>query len=398
MDLVDRRDHCDPGNTAGFVIMDKLQQRLSNFQVDHHESVLNCYKEKMEWWRVQTDVDKSRCKVCWLRSHQCYCETLKQKKATYDSWEPKPNVNVCMYYNPVEIARSANTAHVLEATCPGIVYSIIQGDLQKEKELMDDIEREYRDNEPQTVIMFPSKDAKLLSEWMAARPTAVSDKPVRLVMLDGTYPGATRIAKYMIKCCAVRKIPAPLVKLDLEGDSCKSAVAGMMYQPGKDKICTYQATVMAMQQAGVDPALCSSLHRDLQDWIGYILTSKVKLGKTKPRNSMKHVMDVTPDEFVAQKLVRTLSCATELHAGAIVICVCCVIYREKHRPSGDPTLSATPSTTATCTRSSQSRRCWRRQVANTHQCGTRRWRRRCRCKQLANSLYSALSDVPLLHM
>jgi hypothetical protein len=53
----------------------------------------------------------------------------------------------------------------------------------------------------------------------------------------------------------------------------------------------------------VDPALCALLHQDLQDWIGYILKTKVKLGKTKPRNSMKHVMDVTPDEFIAQTLV-----------------------------------------------------------------------------------------------
>lgn len=123
-------------------------------------------------------------------------------------------------------------------------------------------------------------------------------------MMDGTFPGATRIAKYMINCCTKRGIPAPLVKLDLVGDSCKSALAGMMYQPGKDKICTYQATVMAMEQAGVDPAMCARLHQDLRDWIGYILTAKVKLGKSKPRESMRHIMDVTPDDFIAETMVR----------------------------------------------------------------------------------------------
>jgi hypothetical protein len=60
---------------------------------------------------------------------------------------------------------------------------------------------------------------------------------------------------------------------------------------------------MALQQAGVDAKLCESLHGDLRDWIGYILSSKVKLGKTKPRNSMKYVMDVSPSDIVAEKLV-----------------------------------------------------------------------------------------------
>ena len=282
---------------------DKQKRRLTNFQVNHHESVINYYKEKMEWWRVQTDVEKMRCKGCWLRIHQCYCHELQQKRAKYQDWIPKPNIKVCMYYNAVEIARSANTAHVLEATCPDIVYSIIQGDLEKEKELMDDIEREFKENCPQTCIMFPTNEAKLLSEWMGSRPAEVSNRPIRLVMLDGTFPGASRIAKYMINCCALRGVPAPLVKLDLEGGACKSALAGMMYQPGKDKICTYQATVMAMEQAHVDPTLCKLLHNDLWDWIGYILTAKVKLGKTQPRNSMKNVMDISPNEFIAETLV-----------------------------------------------------------------------------------------------
>lgn len=281
----------------------KKEQRLENFQVNHHETLHQSYKAKMEWWRNETDVEKRRCKVCWLRVHQCYCDVLNEKRAKYEAWAPKPDINVCIYYNSIEIARTANTAHSLEATCPWICNSIVYGDFESEKALLDDMEAEHRENRPQTCIMFPSKDAKLLSEWMGARPVEHSDKPIRLVMLDGTFPGASRQAKYLMNCCAVRGIPAPLVKLDLEGDACKSAVAGMMYQPGKDKICTYQAMVMAMKQAGVDPLFCESLDSDLADWIGYILKHKVKLGKSKPRQSMMHEMDVAPSEVVAEAMV-----------------------------------------------------------------------------------------------
>jgi len=84
---------------------------------------------------------------------------------------------------------------------------------------------------------------------MASRPDHAKSKVVRLIMLDGTFPAASRLARFFMRCCELRGIlPPPIVKLDLENDCCKSAIAGLMYQPGRDKICTYQATVMAMQQ------------------------------------------------------------------------------------------------------------------------------------------------------
>lgn len=44
---------------------------------------------------------------------------------------------------------------------------------------------------------------------------------------------------------AVRKsVKLPVVKLDLEYGTCDSVLAGIMHQPGKDKICTYQVTVL----------------------------------------------------------------------------------------------------------------------------------------------------------
>ena len=35
-------------------------------------------------------------------------------------------------------------------------------------------------------------------------------------------------------------IKLPVVKLDLEEGQCDSVLAGIMHQPGKDKVCTYQ--------------------------------------------------------------------------------------------------------------------------------------------------------------
>jgi hypothetical protein len=44
---------------------------------------------------------------------------------------------------------------------------------------------------------------------------------------------------------SVRKsVKLPVVKLDLEYGTCDSVLAGIMHQPGKDKICTYQVIIV----------------------------------------------------------------------------------------------------------------------------------------------------------
>lgn len=105
----------------------------------------------------------------------------------------------------------------------------------------------------------------------------------RLVALDGTYGQANRQWKYLTHALALlssqtqptsdtsstttststsapaavatgksvtnQKVESssprplmklPVVKLDLEAGQCDSVLAGIMHQPGKDKICTYQ--------------------------------------------------------------------------------------------------------------------------------------------------------------
>ena len=43
---------------------------------------------------------------------------------------------------------------------------------------------------------------------------------------------------------SIRKsVKLPVVKLDLESGTCDSVLAGIMHQPGKDKICTYQVNL-----------------------------------------------------------------------------------------------------------------------------------------------------------
>ena len=84
----------------------------------------------------------------------------------------------------------------------------------------------------------------------------------------------------------LRTIPAPTVKLYLTDNSCTSAVAGIMYQPRPDTLCTYQALVIALGQANASVYnthrdvlrslnILGDLDRDLEDWLVYVLAHKV---------------------------------------------------------------------------------------------------------------------------
>ena len=299
-----------------------MSKRLENFDVDHHETFKVSFAGKRGWWKQETEVTKQRCKLCWVRIQDCYCKTLLKKREELETIQSEAksqgelDFKVCMYYHYMEIGRSANTAHVFEALCPSVTEPLIFGDVENENKLIEDIHRESVNNEPVTCLMYPSPDAMLLSDWMASRPN--KSLPVRLVALDGTYPMARRQVKYLNSRCQLLNCKIPLVKLDLKDGACKSAIAGIMSQPGKDKICTFQALVMAMRQINIRSAYCDHLTQDLEDWLVHILRTKIKFGKTHVPNTVPDV-DNEPNEFVLAVLVSE----TVLLQG-IACCLSCV--------------------------------------------------------------------------
>jgi DTW domain-containing protein YfiP len=154
-----------------------------------------------------------------------------------------------MYYHFQELGRSANTAHIFESMNSTITERVVFGDSAAELKLVEQIHEEIRSSRPRTCVLYPDRSAKKLSDWIASRPTACRDTSVRLVALDGTYGQASRQWKYLSRCLhELHGEDLPVVKLDLEDGKCRSAIAGVMAQPGKEKICTYQAVVMAVRQ------------------------------------------------------------------------------------------------------------------------------------------------------
>eukprot|EP01038_Epipyxis_sp_PR26KG_P006748 gene6748-9245_t len=269
------------------------------FNPFHHEKQRSTFCALQSNWISQTmGSNPKRCKICWLRVYDCFCPQLKRMRECYTS-EKIPDFLVCIYYHYLEIGRSANTAHIFEPIFPSHTESLVFGDIAQESALVDSICHEFEHNRSMTCILYPSADAQSLDDWLKARNNS-KDK-VRLVVLDGTYSSAKRQVKHLTRCLALRGINAPFVKLDLDDRGCKSAIAGLMYQPAMDKICSFQAIILALKQIGLKNNMCNNLLSNLEDWIAHILTSKVKLGKSKIRKALRDV-DQTPADYI--KLIK----------------------------------------------------------------------------------------------
>jgi len=267
--------------------------------VYHHPCVVENYESVVGKWYAT----ERRCRRCWLRDYDCYCNTIDEQAAVLRGM-PLPNVDVVLYYFFSEVGRSGNTGHLLELLLPETTSSLVFGDVSREQELVDRMVREYRSGCIDTCIFYPSSDSILLSEFIAARKAQAfnaaeeqqnqqkveqahqqdnSERSVRLVALDGTYHTARRQFKHLRDTLLKVGVPLPVVKLDLSSQGCCSAYLGLMQQPTAEKICTLQAVALAMGQLSCNPLLVKTLLENLDGWIRYIVTRKIKLGKERVR-------------------------------------------------------------------------------------------------------------------
>lgn len=301
---------------------------FSHHPLTLEQSIIN----RNRWKEACADTGiQGRCPVCWLRRHDCYCSTLDTRRDTYASGIRR--CELILYYSYRELGRSPNTAHVLETLLPYCTRTIVLGEVNKEREMIQEIIEEYQANKRRTAILWPNKHAMLLSEWKAVidqqRDADKGDDDTkedtsstnstntnknddtfkyRLIALEGTYKDATKLYKTLVN--AINRldpsVPLPIAKLDLGEEGCASAMIGIMVQPNKEKVCTYQACVMAIQQLGESTPFCDALHKELSDWTNHLITKRVKIPKTRikvPANAVNKEL-FTPMDCVAREIAR----------------------------------------------------------------------------------------------
>ncbi len=330
--------------------------KTSQFSPYHHEKTQFAYRRAMGIWEDKINEGK-RCRACWLRPQDCCCSPYFQqrreiytKKEFYNDGNPQSSydevgVQFLIYYHFREIGRSANTAHLMENIIP--CQKIIYGDSEKEIFLANEIYQEYLSGKRRTVILYPSATSIGINQWMnenflkdydyannqinrenskhqhisngssSSSSSSSASWSLRLILLDGTYSDADKLARHLEQLLLhMYNCPTPLVKLDLENGKCTSAVVGIMYQPNPEKICTFQAAIMAAQQvisnikrcytnkrnnSSHHNEFCDMLYEDLNYWINHLLVSKIKFGKVQAKFGNKNV-DNTPSKIVREFL------------------------------------------------------------------------------------------------
>lgn len=353
-------------------------------KTEHHESLIKLSSEIKDWWKRETERTDSnkRCPQCWTRIPNCYCSYINKRKSDYkklfpynlkqedldnlgfnSSFNSDIEIEVLMYYHPLEIGRSANTAHIFEALCGHFAKPLVLGCKEDEDKLFDLIKEEtkipLKERKVHTCVLYPSKISQSLNQWLLDRDFNLDPgtnyskqaneyseinqeiKKIRFIALDGTYTTAGRMYKFLKAirdsffpslfdlntrqlCNEYHNAPnyggLEFVQLDLSEEGCRSAVAGLMYQPALDKICTYQALVLAIQDVlkgdqyrllklyeekeigtndeitGPSPLRIKYLLDDLDNWLFHIVKQKIKLGKSKTKQSLPHI-DNSPDSF-----------------------------------------------------------------------------------------------------
>ena len=228
------------------------------------------------------------------------------------------------------------TAHIFEALLPYCSTRLLWGDEYQEQQLIKEMVEEHRQGRIRTCILYPTKDSQSLSEWCASVRSAsrnVNQKhdganttenenidsqqsKIRFIALDGTYSCAARLYKHLDRCLrtalegSTSSLPlVPVVKLDLGEGGIRSAIAGIMQQPAAEKICTFQALVLALKQLGESSHICALLLKDLDKWLEFILASGIKMTKTQntvnkkmPRNLEENQRE--PAEFVQKFMAK----------------------------------------------------------------------------------------------
>jgi DTW domain-containing protein YfiP len=301
----------------------------------HHETLIEASEKKIQCWKDEVLKNK-RCFRCWLRKNDCFCKELDGKERKYNSfWEElRKSTNldfeVLIYYHPHELGRSANTAHVAETLFRPISKSLVYGNVLEEDQFWSQLIDESRNENTLTCILYPGQKSVPLSQWVnehfmpsnssqSISPRNSNTKHIRVVVLDGTYPCASRIAKYLESYQQQMHLPSrtfQFVSLELENDPnsdyCRSAVAGVMYQPTKEKICSYQAIAITLKDMFLQLApdqketifyFFQEMMNDLHDWIAFIVKKKIKQGKPTSIKSIKGV-DNSLSEDIKKKIVR----------------------------------------------------------------------------------------------
>jgi DTW domain-containing protein YfiP len=166
------------------------------------------------------------CQTCWLLTHLCVCQSLT----------PISNFphQVAIYMHFREYKRTTNTGIIAHNLLPQNSNIFYYGIHEEELKFTNYIEEGLYD----VCALFPSKDAMDIEEWKSSRS---GDRPIKVVLLDGTWKQGKRMARH---------IPEWVTKVKLAPEK-PSMFKGRKQKVGV-RLSTIEALALFFKQAGND--------------------------------------------------------------------------------------------------------------------------------------------------
>jgi DTW domain-containing protein YfiP len=198
--------------------------------------------------RVQRKEDelakRNRCAKCWFHANDCVCSKFPPLQFSV-------NVSFLIYIHYIELYNAGNDVKILLNAAEAETEMFIFGKNGDDERLREKI----RGNEKNTVLLFPSDDACSVEEvkatFRSGTGEAASDKPLQIIVVDGTWRQAKNMCKHFKKNISSK---VRLVKLS---PTTLSVYARTQTEP--DRISTIEAIGLLVQELGEDPAVCQAI-------------------------------------------------------------------------------------------------------------------------------------------
>jgi DTW domain-containing protein YfiP len=200
--------------------------------------------------RVQRKVDelakRNRCAKCWFHANDCIC-------SKFPPLDFSLNVAFFIYIHYIELYNAGNDVKILLNAAAKQTEMFIFGRDGDDERLRERI----RGNELNTVLLFPSDDALSVEQVRSSlTPTAAAtatqtDKPIQIIVVDGTWRQAKNMCKHFKKNISNK---VRLVKLS---PTTLSVYARTQTEP--DRISTIEAIGLLVQELGEAPAVCEAI-------------------------------------------------------------------------------------------------------------------------------------------
>lgn len=159
------------GNDDDILILSLLPEEREAF------GIARCLRTRLQAFRRNND-----CPRCWLQRAHCICQQCPPLLQGIPDGIHR--IFVLMHHK--EICLAVDTAKLIMASFPNHCRLVVSGIGPEYQPAMVELQQALAQGNS-CLVLFPAKDAKTFAELQSAEPAMVTNQPVDVVVIDGTW-------------------------------------------------------------------------------------------------------------------------------------------------------------------------------------------------------------------